>query len=179
MPEVPFATIAGKTFVRVERVEDAVLADTLVFEEQGGRKYILYHGQDCCESVRIDDICGDLADLVGTPILLAEEVSHSPKGGFSKDNPMLLSEVWDKESLAVAVDYELERGNDVSELLVLAERVSPTDVRHLGASYNDSRESETWTFYKVSTIKGSVTIRWFGESNGYYSESVDFMVVDP
>lgn len=34
--------------------------------------------------------------------------------------------------------------------------------------------SGTWTFYKIGTPKDTLTLRFVGESNGYYSESCDF-----
>ena len=105
--------MVGKTFVKVHQVDG-----DLVFETGDGEVFVFTHFQDCCEFVYIEDIAGSLDDLVGTPLLQAEEVE--------------------------------------------GETLDPVD--------ND--ESFTWTFYKFATIKGSVTVRWYGSSNGYYSESV-------
>lgn len=118
---IAFSELLGKSMVSVS---GEVGGDEIVFTTDSGEMYKLYHSQVCCESVTIDDICGDLQDLVGSPITLAEEAeSNENPDGCSKE-------------------------------------------------YQDSF---TWTFYKLATIKGYVDIRWYGESNGYYSESVDFV----
>lgn len=49
--------------------------------------------------------------------------------------------------------------------IILAEEVTKSGEKSYGDTY-------TWTFYKLGTIKGVVTIRWYGESNGYYGEDV-------
>ncbi len=113
-----FEELKGKTLAKVDNTGDEV-----VFTTEAGEVYKLYHLQNCCESVTVEDVCGDLNDLIGSPLFEAEEVTSS-------ENPE-----------GVKKEYQ---------------------------------DSFTWTFYKLRTAKGSVTIRWYGESNGYYSESVDF-----
>ena len=51
-------------------------ADEMVFTSRTGKTFKFVHYQNCCENVRIEDIVGDLTDLVGSPIILAEEVSN-------------------------------------------------------------------------------------------------------
>ena len=108
----------GKTFVQVK---GAVGDDEMIFVTAEGECFRFAHEQDCCEAVDINDIVGNLEDLVGEPLLVAEEVTNA---------------------------------------------IEPKE-EHYGSCY-------TYTFYKFATIKGWVDVRWLGESNGYYSESVDF-----
>ncbi len=119
--------LVGKTLTEVNQNEDE-----LIFIVDDGTQYKMCHLQDCCESVSIDDINGDLSDLIGVPILKAEEVS----------------------SYEPSSEEDIKRTEEANEY-----------------------GSCTWTFYKLATIKGYVDIRWFGESNGYYSEEVDFIKV--
>lgn len=44
----------------------------------------------------------------------------------------------------------------------------------LAEETSDSANGYSYTFYKLSTNKDSVTLRFCGESNGYYSEKMDF-----
>jgi hypothetical protein len=53
----------------------------------------------------------------------------------------------------------------------MAEEVSSEKIPDHYDTYYDS---STWTFYKFATMKGSVTVRWLGTSNGYYSEGVSY-----
>ena len=113
--EINNLPILGKTMRRAWRGEYWG-NDALYFEQEDGVQFVLTHIQDCSEDVKIESIDGELDDLIGAPLLMAEE--------------------------AVKVGGE------------------PT------------LESGTWTFYKFATVKGYVTVRFLGWSNGYYSERV-------
>ena len=70
----------GKTFAKV--VADG---DEMLFETAHGERFVFGHDQDCCESVYIEDITGDIEDLVGEPLLLVEEVSGETPADFDPD----------------------------------------------------------------------------------------------
>ena len=121
---MPFEALKGKTLVEVKVKEDY----EILFTTTEGEKYLMGHEQQCCEDVHIESIVGDLEDLVGSEILMAEGVEGESR--FKEEDE------------------------------------------------DEIRYYSTWTFYKLATLKGYVDIRWIGESNGCYSESVDFVLLE-
>jgi hypothetical protein len=114
-----FKQMIGSTIERINQT-----SNEMTFYTTDGRAFMFHHYQDCCESVYIEDVVGDVEDLIGSPLVMAEEVSNmdAPKP-------------------------------------------------------EHAYESYTWTFYRFGTNKGSITVRWLGVSNGFYSEGVSFEVL--
>ena len=66
-----FKSLLGKTLVEISGLEKG--SDQVRFVCSDGIQFVMLHNQDCCEGVSIDDVIGDATDLIGLPILLAEE----------------------------------------------------------------------------------------------------------
>jgi hypothetical protein len=71
MTKASLAELIGKTCSNVENIGSTEIRFTLTTGEQ----YSLSHDQECCERVFVEDVVGDLSDLVGSPILMSEVVS--------------------------------------------------------------------------------------------------------
>lgn len=67
--------------------------------------------------------------------------------------------------------YLADVTGDLDDLLE-AEIYDAREDSERGGEHGDS--TYTWTFYNIRTSKGTITLRFNGESNGYYSEEVDF-----
>jgi hypothetical protein len=120
---IAFDQLIGLTLSEVLQAEKG--SSMIMLISACGRAFRMYHYDLCSEEVSLDDVDGDISDIVGSPITLAEKT-------ISPDTP-----------------------DDAQDRL--------------------TQLSQTWTFYRIGTVKGMVVLRWFGESNGYYSEEVDFV----
>lgn len=133
-PITKVSDILGLTLTRATHNGDEVY----LYLNDGNVVRMLHH-QDCCESVSIEDMDGDLEDMVG----------------------------------GVFVQFDIATSDEPDDLMKIKRALLGKDMP------DEDGDSQTWTFYRLATTKGSVVIRWFGESNGYYSEDVDVEVRDP
>ena len=112
---VRFDVLVGEVLdaVDIDREENQILLTA-----RSGRKFLVYHEQDCCEKVQIVGQDGGFDKLIGKPIVEARDFAV-----------------------------------DTSEEAI------------------DSSQTTTALVFRVDDQ--TVVSRWIGDSNGYYSESVD------
>lgn len=125
--KVNISDLNGKTItnIEVDRVHPKIFLDC-----SDGTEYLLFRHEDWSEEQSILNINGDPQDLIGNPLLIAEEVTNNGSVRWIKNK------------------------------LVIDCVAKPTKVHD---------ESFTWKFYKLATIKGSVSLRWYVQSNSCYS----------
>ncbi len=112
---VEFSALVGEVLdaVDIDREKDQILLTT-----RSGRNFLVYHKQDCCETVAISGQDGSFDKLIGKPIVEARDIT---------------------------VDTSEEAAGSSQTTTILVFRVDDQ----------------------------TVISRWIGDSNGYYSESVD------
>lgn len=131
------SVFVGKTIKKIIHFKTGSGSDELVFVFNSGEIICFNHQQDCCESVYIESINGNLSDLLNSPLTLSRSAS-SKRSDESEFNSFLME----------------------------------NDIKIADLNSTNADDSETWTFYTFATIKGYVDLRWYGTSNGYYSEEV-------
>ena len=110
-----FKILEGKIISSIEGMK--VGSEEIILTLNTGEKFKISHDHDCCKSVRVEGLYGDISDLLNMEIIVANETSSNSHG-------------------STGVDL-------------------------------------TWTYYQLGTMKGVVTIQWFGVSNGYWSDRVE------
>jgi hypothetical protein len=72
--------------------------ETVVFEKADGSQYRLYHYQDCCESCFIEQVIGNILDLVGSPITNAVTYGADAPVGLANDFSNTY-EIWELQTI--------------------------------------------------------------------------------
>ncbi|MGE0278305.1 MAG: hypothetical protein AB7R40_23160 [Nitrospiraceae bacterium] len=119
MNDVSFEALKGLVLTEIRGAEAG--SDRVTFITEAGDVFVQRHFQDCCESVSVEEVIGEIGDIINQEILEAYESTDVHENGWG---------------------------------------------------------TGTWTFYTIRTNRGTLVIRWLGESNGYYSEAVDFYKED-
>lgn len=123
-----FDTLLGREIDYIDSMEEGSHEVRIRLKQEYGSNYDnefvrLFHEQECCESVYLEDVNGDPDDLLRGRIVMFEAVTQR------SDDP-----------------------------------------------YEHGEDSLTWTFFKIATTNGTVVLRWYGGSNGWYSEDVTVML---
>ena len=115
------------------------------------------------EDPEMDELCGRT---------FKEVVRDGDRIIFKNDTTMYVLE---RQRDCCAQAWLEDINGDLEDLqgVPIAEAYRSTNKDDAPPPGRESQGSHTWTFTRIRTIKGTVVIRFFGTSNGYYSESAE------
>lgn len=122
----------------------------------------------------------DISELVGKRVYKVESDNYSEIKLYTQYGVYIFDHQQDCYE-SVSIDDICGDLSDLESMILVAEERQSSENPE-GYVPDGSQESFTWTFYHFETAKGYVDIRWYGESNGYYSETVDLHLeseIDP
>ncbi|MCD7907934.1 MAG: hypothetical protein LUH04_09710 [Clostridium sp.] len=176
--EVPVSELLGKMVTSMEVLGDR---EELRLFCSDRTAYFMYHEQCCCESVRIEDICGELEYLLDSPILLAEEA----RGETGMDEDLMEHYTWTFYKFATKKGYVTLRwlgtsngyyGEEVSLIRVPVERLTQEGwVRERPAAAG-AEEGQSTVLCRIETEEGdgncyaTLTLPAWSEQYGFPSE---------
>lgn len=73
--DVSLDDLISRTITEIKGAEKGDSEVRIICED--GSEYRMMHHQDCCESVYLEDIVGDINDLIGSPIVVSEESTEN------------------------------------------------------------------------------------------------------
>ena len=73
MTDTTIDALLGHTLTAIDGA--AIGSEEIRFSATDNRRWRMYHWPDCCENVEVAEVIGDVDDLIGSPILRAEEAS--------------------------------------------------------------------------------------------------------
>ncbi len=90
----PMKQLTGEVLTHVD-VDDS--KNQILLTTESGKTYLLYHPQDCCESVKIEDVDGEWHTLLGKAI---EQATWEED---SENDPPEYAESWTRTTLTFRV----------------------------------------------------------------------------
>ena len=79
---VKIESMVGDAILYIENAEPQ--ESEIIFTMMSGRYIKMHHHQDCCESVYLADITGDLKDIMYAPLTMAEEASSGEDADYGE-----------------------------------------------------------------------------------------------
>ena len=124
--DVDVRDMKGKTIVDIELLPSPDYIEEIIFTCDDFIQYRMFHRQECCEDVYVEDILGNLNNLKKYPIIMAEVVTEEMTPNEEDLEIVSTYEQWTFYKFATAKGYVTIRWYGASDAYSVEVELSKT-----------------------------------------------------